>query len=360
MPKCENGVDDDGDGKVDWPADPGCTDGADNDEYNSPPPPPRRQCSDGVDNDGDGKIDYPNDPGCTGTADNDEYNAPPPPRRYRSARTASTTTATARSTGPPTQAAPTAPTTTNTTHHRRRRRLRSAATASTTTATARPTTWPIPAALTITTRTRRTLHRHRLTIRRPPNPKYYEGTLEPEPTPAGSLLVTVPRVGCASVSDGQHRRRPFRTIWTNLIKVSEFCWNGTTITRLDGVFNYVYMNQPPFPFSTYQQIRYTEEVGLIPGFAGGALTVITVTGRFEYCGIGFVCLPIGNSHIRMVLDAKGGATCYTTGRPQAHRVCAVDSAVVNGGGIARRRTPWGFVNRGSTRSNAGAARRRLE
>jgi len=131
-------------------------------------------------------------------------------------------------------------------------------------------------------------------------------------------LVTVPRVGCASVSDGQHRRRPFRTIWTNLIKVSEFCWNGTTITRLDGVFNYVYMNQPPFPFNTYQQIRYTEEVGFNPGFAGGTLTVITVTGRFEYCGVGFVCLPIGNSHIRMVLDAKGGATCYTTGRPQAH------------------------------------------
>ncbi len=32
-------------------------------------------CSDGVDNDGDGKIDYPDgDPGCTGATDNDEFN----------------------------------------------------------------------------------------------------------------------------------------------------------------------------------------------------------------------------------------------------------------------------------------------
>jgi len=46
-----------------------------------PPPgsggPP--QCSDGTDNDTDGLIDYPNDPGCTNAADDDEYNAPPPP-----------------------------------------------------------------------------------------------------------------------------------------------------------------------------------------------------------------------------------------------------------------------------------------
>ncbi len=32
-------------------------------------------CSDGKDNDGDGKIDYPADPGCTGPADGDESNA---------------------------------------------------------------------------------------------------------------------------------------------------------------------------------------------------------------------------------------------------------------------------------------------
>jgi hypothetical protein len=32
------------------------------------------QCSDGYDNDGDGRIDYPNDPGCYSYQDNDEYN----------------------------------------------------------------------------------------------------------------------------------------------------------------------------------------------------------------------------------------------------------------------------------------------
>ncbi len=31
------------------------------------------QCNDGIDNDGDGRIDYPNDPGCSSPTDNDEY-----------------------------------------------------------------------------------------------------------------------------------------------------------------------------------------------------------------------------------------------------------------------------------------------
>jgi hypothetical protein len=45
-----------------------------------PPPPPKNQCEDSLDNDGDGKIDYPDDPGCTGLTDNDETDpAPPPP-----------------------------------------------------------------------------------------------------------------------------------------------------------------------------------------------------------------------------------------------------------------------------------------
>lgn len=42
----------------------------------SPPPP---ACSDLSDNDGDGKVDYPADPGCTGPSDNDETDPPPPP-----------------------------------------------------------------------------------------------------------------------------------------------------------------------------------------------------------------------------------------------------------------------------------------
>ncbi|HLD02873.1 MAG TPA: hypothetical protein VJC07_04195 [Candidatus Nanoarchaeia archaeon] len=29
-------------------------------------------CTDGIDNDGDGKIDFPGDIGCTGSNDNDE------------------------------------------------------------------------------------------------------------------------------------------------------------------------------------------------------------------------------------------------------------------------------------------------
>ncbi len=35
---------------------------------------PTYQCNDGYDNDSDGKVDYPNDPGCSSYTDNDEYN----------------------------------------------------------------------------------------------------------------------------------------------------------------------------------------------------------------------------------------------------------------------------------------------
>jgi hypothetical protein len=34
-------------------------------------------CSDGIDNDADGKIDFPADPGCTSSTDNDETDVPP-------------------------------------------------------------------------------------------------------------------------------------------------------------------------------------------------------------------------------------------------------------------------------------------
>jgi Tol biopolymer transport system component len=65
---CSDGTDNDGDGQVDYPNDPGCSSPADNNETN-----PR--CNDGVDNDGDGQIDYPGDPGCTSRTDNNEANA---------------------------------------------------------------------------------------------------------------------------------------------------------------------------------------------------------------------------------------------------------------------------------------------
>jgi len=41
--------------------------------------PPKPQCSDGLDNDGDGKVDYPTDLGCESAADETEAPDPPPP-----------------------------------------------------------------------------------------------------------------------------------------------------------------------------------------------------------------------------------------------------------------------------------------
>jgi hypothetical protein len=58
-PACSNGVDDDGDGLVDWPDDPGCTDPSDGFETNA-----LVACDDGFDDDGDGLVDWPADPGC--------------------------------------------------------------------------------------------------------------------------------------------------------------------------------------------------------------------------------------------------------------------------------------------------------
>lgn len=43
------------------------------------PPPAPPQCSDSIDNDGDGLIDFPSDPGCSDSSDTDETDAPTPP-----------------------------------------------------------------------------------------------------------------------------------------------------------------------------------------------------------------------------------------------------------------------------------------
>jgi hypothetical protein len=75
-PQCSDGIDNDGDGKTDYPADPGCTGPNDNNETD----PPKPQCSDGIDNDGDGQTDYPADPGCSGPGDNDETDPPANPQ----------------------------------------------------------------------------------------------------------------------------------------------------------------------------------------------------------------------------------------------------------------------------------------
>src|SRR5436190_12386050 len=59
-PQCSNQLDDDGDGKVDFPADPGCSSSTDNSESPDPvappvtPPAALAACEDGVDNDRDG------------------------------------------------------------------------------------------------------------------------------------------------------------------------------------------------------------------------------------------------------------------------------------------------------------------
>jgi hypothetical protein len=68
-PVCSDGVDNDGDGLIDYPNDPGCTSAADREETDNNPP-----CSDGIDNDGDLAIDYGEDPGCTSASDTDETN----------------------------------------------------------------------------------------------------------------------------------------------------------------------------------------------------------------------------------------------------------------------------------------------
>jgi len=62
---CSDGIDNDGDGFVDHPDDPGCTGPEDASELGT------TQCDDGIDNDGDGAIDL-DDPNCSGPSDNQE------------------------------------------------------------------------------------------------------------------------------------------------------------------------------------------------------------------------------------------------------------------------------------------------
>ena len=70
---CANGLDDDGDGRSDYPADPGCTNRSDDDETS---PDPLPQCGDGLDNDGNGLTDFPDDTNCVDAADDEEARPP--------------------------------------------------------------------------------------------------------------------------------------------------------------------------------------------------------------------------------------------------------------------------------------------
>ncbi|MDH5672731.1 MAG: MYXO-CTERM sorting domain-containing protein [Myxococcales bacterium] len=69
-PACSDGVDNDSDGKTDFGSDPGCASLIDDDESGT------AACGDGVDNDGDGKTDFPDDPGCDSADDVNEVDLP--------------------------------------------------------------------------------------------------------------------------------------------------------------------------------------------------------------------------------------------------------------------------------------------
>ncbi len=73
-PQCSDGIDNDGDGASDYPADPGCFAPQQDDEVDDCPGGANcPQCGNGVDDDGNGSTDYPADPGCTAASDAFEF-----------------------------------------------------------------------------------------------------------------------------------------------------------------------------------------------------------------------------------------------------------------------------------------------
>ena len=70
LAECLNQIDDDGDGRIDYPNDPGCAARDDRSELDPPTPP---QCADDEDNDNDALIDFPLDIGCLSAGDDDEF-----------------------------------------------------------------------------------------------------------------------------------------------------------------------------------------------------------------------------------------------------------------------------------------------
>jgi hypothetical protein len=69
QPDCDDGLDDDGDGLTDYPADPGCSSPTDSDEREL-----SLACDNALDDDGDGTIDLA-DGGCTDPSDTSERGA---------------------------------------------------------------------------------------------------------------------------------------------------------------------------------------------------------------------------------------------------------------------------------------------
>ena len=68
--ECTDGIDNDGDSRIDYSSDSGCSSFGDDDETD----PVLQACEDGTDNDGDGLTDYPSDPGCDAASDSSEVN----------------------------------------------------------------------------------------------------------------------------------------------------------------------------------------------------------------------------------------------------------------------------------------------
>ncbi len=66
---CADGVDNDNDGLIDFPEEPGCASRGDSNESDPLEPP---TCIDGLDNDGDGATDWPADGECDAASDGDE------------------------------------------------------------------------------------------------------------------------------------------------------------------------------------------------------------------------------------------------------------------------------------------------
>jgi len=66
--QCSDGIDNDGNGLIDYPSDLGCSSAQDDSESGYTPPTPTAACSDSIDNDADGFIDS-NDPNCHSDGD---------------------------------------------------------------------------------------------------------------------------------------------------------------------------------------------------------------------------------------------------------------------------------------------------
>src|SRR5256885_13758328 len=77
-PQCSDGIDNDGDGLIDYPNDPGCfAPQQDTEVDDCPDGPACPECGNKKDDDNNRPTDFPDDPGCTAASDTDEYTENP-------------------------------------------------------------------------------------------------------------------------------------------------------------------------------------------------------------------------------------------------------------------------------------------